>query len=125
MSAFIVSDNHIHAVVAAAAHFDAYLPNLKLRDIDDRQKLGQILVDANYESVNYRYKAKYEPPVYRIRFTTPPDPIQAIKAIDCLDYQSCEVPDWESTEAFKILERIKSAAIAHLPGYQEAKWSID
>jgi hypothetical protein len=48
-----------------------------------------------------------------------------IKAADCLDYQSCEHPEWDKSEAKQLLDAIRAAAISKLPGYEEAEWAID
>jgi hypothetical protein len=86
---------------------------------------GQILWDENARSVNYRYKENDPAPRYSFTFRlsfTPP--VQIIKAAHCLDYQSCETDDWETTLAYKILQTIISAACHNLPGYDDAYWGI-
>lgn len=55
-----------------------------------------------------------------VRFTLKPVDILAMCA--CLDYQCCETNDWESTLAYKLVNRIKDAAIKQLPGYDDAPW---
>ena len=51
-------------------------------------------------------------------------PIQVIKACNCFDYQACEVENYEETEAAKIIEAIRAAAIERLQGMEEAEWEI-
>lgn len=48
--------------------------------------------------------------------------LHAYTMAQCSDYQSCEVPDWLGSEAWGLLEGIKSAAIRAMPGYDEAPW---
>lgn len=48
--------------------------------------------------------------------------VDILKMCDCLEYQSCETDDYRSTLAFKLLDRIRGAAIHDLPGYDSAPW---
>ncbi len=52
-------------------------------------------------------------------------PVQVLKAVACLAYQSCETPDWTTTVACNILNEIKEFAIRKLPGYEGAAWTIE
>jgi hypothetical protein len=98
---------------------------------DDPQALGQLFLDANIESVNYRYShnkdAQCEPEAFRWKPSKarPLSSVEAIKALQCLDYQSCEKPEWRTTPAARIIAELKSAAISELPGYDAAPWGID
>lgn len=49
-------------------------------------------------------------------------PIHVVKQCDCFAYQSCEVSDWESSWARRATHAIREAAIAAVPGYEEAPW---
>lgn len=121
MSAFIVSDDHIHALVSYALGG----ANDRISTRHDNDQLGQVLVNENYRSVNYRYRAKDEPPRYSWRPTLRPfKPVEILKACDCYDYQSCETEDYDSTEAARIIQQIRSKAIRNLPGYESAAWDI-
>ena len=86
-------------------------------------RLGQALVDENVRSVAYRYPntnpdagdlpgpidAYYMGPyVYsdpRVDLT----PGAVFELIDCLDYQSCEHPEWRRSEAFAFLAALRKA----------------
>lgn len=87
---------------------------------------GQMLVNANYISVNHRYSEDDAPdhPYTFKRYEKRLTPVQVVKACDCFDYQSCEVDNYESTEAFKLIRHIRWTAIAKLPGYDAADWEI-
>ncbi len=51
-------------------------------------------------------------------------PVEAIKALHCLDYQACEVAGWEgSTPAWRVRE-VLSIACHALAGYEAAAWEI-
>jgi hypothetical protein len=48
--------------------------------------------------------------------------VEVLKMCDCLEYQSCEMEDWEQSPARRLIETIRWAAIRDLPGYEEADW---
>ena len=52
-------------------------------------------------------------------------PLDIIKLCQSLKYQSCEHPTWDASFAKDFLNRVISAAIAALPGYDSAFWGID
>jgi hypothetical protein len=129
MSAFIVSDKHINSLLNFAyAHMDGInLPDgqdLSFKSVQDLDKIGQILLDENYRSVNYRYREQEIS--HQIKFFVQPllTPVQIIKACQCLDYQCCETEDWEETSAYRIINWIQTEAIRNLAGYEQAQWSI-
>lgn len=130
MSAFIVSDSHIDAIVTFARHArismrrmdDDGVPGawVAVGDVDP-SKIGQALLNANYLSVNYRYREKETPPKYRFHdFMGPLTALGVIKACNCFDYQACEVDTYEDSWAADFVDRVRKAAIYRLPGYDEA-----
>lgn len=136
MSAFVVSHSLIDAVVTAAVsdrvHGGPYYRKHKggnhvQMSQAGATELGRILLAENERSVldrypdvtvdtapgtigetsaNYRYKERQA------------SPVAVLKALDCLSYQSCETDDWEDSEAFRIIDVIRSRAISRLPGYE-------
>lgn len=101
MSAFIVTDNTINALLGFA---DAY--TLQKFHVGSLNEVGQILVDENYRSVNYRYKTDDKPHTYRYsRYTV--KATDAAQHMDCYEYQACETPDWEITLAFRICAHLR------------------
>lgn len=129
MSAYVVDREHIAYLVRAAEawRIHQYFHNGNLSDI------GQMLWDENTRSVHYRYpgddldlpgsgEAPYlfcmssrdHWPAYK--------PVQVLKAIACLRYQSCEHPEFYQSEAERFLSHLQSAATNRLPGYDEAEW---
>lgn len=143
MSAFLVSKHHIDALVTAAQHgpsgqrLDHWTP-VKLGQLDPTaypDLVGRALWLENVASLEYRYpgavdeweEAAAEAAVYH--FTARPIPltlVEAIKAADCLDYQSCEHPTWEESDACKFLLTLKARLASSIPGYSDAQgWSID
>jgi hypothetical protein len=134
MSAYMVSENHIHALVNYALR-----ENLDYRAADRRvritpesaEEIGQILSDENYRSVHHRYAdraADYfgAPPTYKFRLVRNlPDAVTMLKLCDCYAYQACETDDWESSIACKLVAAIKDRAARKVPGYDAAPWGID
>ena len=135
MSAFIVPDNHIHSILTYAKKHLGKI-NYNERNVrlfgsyanDEINELGQILVNANYRSVNTRYpKDNFFPTTphkYNYRSVCDISAIEVIKACHCLDYQSCEFDGWEKSDAYKILQNIIQQATYKLENYESAPWVI-
>lgn len=127
MSAFVVSRKHIDYLVSAARLY---------RILDrwergtDADMLADMLALENERSVAYRYRqpAPTRPEGYvapSVDWTCHVDTVWVLKAIACLDYQSCEHPEWETSTARKFLRDLEACAISFLPGYETAPWCID
>ncbi len=119
MSAFIVSHNHINAIVSFARRHQV------VNIAGNEQAAAELLLSENTRSVNHRYQE--DAPVGLIVYDCQApklSPVEAIKACNSLGYQSCESEDWESTQACQLLRSITSAAVMDLPGYEAAAWSI-
>ena len=131
MSAFAVSQNHIRALVNFAQCYRqfshgpfSYYHNAEHHK-PSATELGQMLHAENVASVDYRYGNSEEPvQQFRDDFTKPISPVQCLKAIACLEYQSCEHPGWESSAAKAALDSLQHVAINALPGYEDASWEI-
>ena len=92
--------------------------------------VGQILLDENVRSVYHRYQGRIEDDdknaVYSFkRWYGGLTPVQVIKAVDCLDYQSCETEDWEGSLSWRICQAIIHAATHALEGYDAAQWEMN
>ena len=128
MSAFIVCKEHIDALVTYM--LDERMSYWTGSDRvyvtrNNASETGQILWDENQRSVNYRYNEQDEPEAYQFaHFARSLKPVEIIKAVHCLDYQSCETDDWESTMSWRICQTIISHACHRLPGYEQAEWGI-
>ena len=149
MSAFVVSRDHIWYLVHSA--MDPHLMTCQgagirwYRDGKERGRLlagqydiaaalGQMLWDENMASVRHRYSDDPESMMpddtsygdHEGRpFGAEVDPVQTLKAIRCYEYQSCEHPGWDQSDAKAFCESLTLRAIAALPGYDDAAWSID
>jgi len=128
MSAFVCSKNHIAAVASYAVAKKVWLGNASAKD-SDFKSIYETLARANVASVCYRY-GDDKPENYRDVLRAPKlsavqhSAIQIVKLCDCLDYQSCETDGWRSSDACKLLSRIRDAAINSLPLYDDAEWAI-
>lgn len=127
MSAFIVSDRHINTIVAFTQtpqfqhRTSSYYHNGERHPFPDPTRLGQILLDENYRSVNFRYKEDTQPRTFHYQPSpTSPPLVHIFSLISGLDYQSCECEDWKDTVAYALLDHIKNIAITSLPGYRDA-----
>ncbi len=47
------------------------------------------------------------------------------KGIANYEYQSCEHPEWEGSEAHAFCRALKEEILASLPGYEDAPWGWD
>jgi hypothetical protein len=54
-----------------------------------------------------------------------PTPEQVFNLIDCLDYQSCETDDWETTQAATILRTLRETVCRHVDGYATPSGWVD
>lgn len=142
MSAFVVDKAHISAILRAV---------LPLRETDgpvwqhggntyqasrlSANCIGQLLLSECVKSVQHRYPqgkpnelpgrvdAEWLEPFVFERIGRVPTPVEAIKLIDCLEYQSCEHPGWETSQARVCCEALRRYLLGRLPGYEDAAWS--
>lgn len=131
MSAFLVSDKHISEMLRFASandgrvHYDDEWLDLKVPD--EAQKVGQILLNENYRSLNARYGSPNKPHNFRYNpFSLRPvmGAIEVVKLCHCYDYQACESDDYYETPAHSITQAIQDCAVRTIPGYEEAEWCI-
>ena len=123
------------------AHAEARRRELTEKTTD---AVGAMLIAQNERSLNHRYDGEYAevrvpyhferggPYVHilgryedgwrwkRVRV----EPVSVLSAIACYEYQSCEDPGWESSEARAFCNALRHAAIRKLPGYEGAVWAI-
>jgi hypothetical protein len=134
MSAYMVSENHLHALVnyAVREHLDYRVAGRSVRVApENAEEIGQILSDENYRSVHHRYHdraADYfgTPPTYKFRSVAKlPGAVAMLKLCDCYAYQACETDDWEDSVACKLVAAIRDHASRKVPGYDAAPWGID
>ena len=143
MSAFIVSEDHIDALVSVALFGVAEVPALSGRwhtpyfgnpghkvEVHNADKLGEMLVRENVASVQARYpnERMSSIEVYRYPFQKLPVPavgvVAALKLVQCYEYQSCEHDGWDESAAKRFCLAFKDQLIRCLPGYDTAPWAI-
>lgn len=137
MSAYVVSHRHINAILTFANRANARLCAGVMRydasNVEDLQRMAEILYAENVRSVNYRYRQPASLPGIvdeterDIVFNFVRDafsPVDILRLCECYDYQACETPDYEASAAARIVNAIRHEAIRALPGYSNAKWRI-
>lgn len=147
MSAYIVDRELIEYLVGAALNMKSYVINhqrkwnYKGKWVTMTEEIatlvGEMLWDENIKSVKYRYSnlsADALPGPVGESFDYQYEgenavwhdfvPIQVIKAIHCLHYQSCEHNGWEGSEAHAFLKMLEAEAIRELPGYRAANFGV-
>jgi len=140
VSAYMVDRNVIRFILATARHYGVYWQGVSFDHMSDDHiaTIGQMLWDENLKSIEYRYPdcvghPENLPGVIDETYLFGPndvasfafggiDPVQVLKTCDCLEYQSCEHPEWEQSDACKFLTMVRHRAVSALPGYDDAKW---
>lgn len=124
MSAWIVEKGHIDVLANAAVQYGL----IEGTEAAVRE-CGAMLWEENRRSVDYRYREENERTPYVPNVTEAPlDPRGVYYAVRCYDYQSCEHPAWETSEAHALCERIEAATgvtEAGAPAYGEFPWGFD
>lgn len=149
MSAYIVDRETIQFLVGASMSrqvigrhssglswwHDSGRRELKITDKEYATKVGQMLWDENAKSVMHRYPNDTldsapgpigETYQFRYRYTqfvTGFEPIQVLSTIMCYEYQSCEHPDWEKSEACAFIRSLQKACIHQITDKEEISYS--
>jgi hypothetical protein len=142
MSAWVCSELHINTVATFLAAREI---KILWRPGDAQEEFeacafpaatAQILFAENVKSVNYRYDEHDVVTAHPYRMIAPlPELVAMYKLIGCLDYQSCEHPDYDRSLASKLLAA-GSAYIERQLGrtkdeiqnsaeWEKAPWAID
>ena len=143
MSAFVVDREHVKYLVDAAMKLDASgltwaNGRLEPGHYDTAAFIAQMLWSENVASVAYRYNdpahENLPGPIgcsYIFGDWGPdilgddPEPVAVLKACDGYEYQSCEHPGWEGSDAKEFVDSLRRKAVHCLCGYEEADWSIE
>lgn len=101
-------------------------------------EIGRMLVYENLVSwgTNYKHELTSTPEedatslcfIFPFKFDPDakvPTALQGLKLINVYEYQSCESPDWDDSEALAFCRALKERLILQLPGYNELPWSWD
>lgn len=139
MSAFVVNKKHVLEIVRFLENHGSELGNrITVSGVDystcnshDLLTLCNILYAENVRSVCYKYSDE-RAETYGIidTYTSVAEtisPAQCIMSLRCLDYQSCETDDWETTGAKHIIDLIEYVAINRLIGkvqMEKLEWEL-
>lgn len=112
MSAWFVSKAHIDALVT-------YALDHAIRPKPDGTALGRLLWEENAKSLRYRYSdadkawdlADAQTYVFRPAYVSSVD---VFKAAQSYDYQSCEHPEWPTSDAKRIVDVIQASILLRL-----------
>lgn len=142
MSAYVVACEHVDVLLAYGLgniqtvrwrHFPGPAalarPELSAVTVD---AVGQLLVDENVLSVTHRYPNTVALPgpadaywTVPYRYRAPgfvPSPAETLAALEGYEYQACEHPGWETSEAQAVCAALAARAVRDVPGYTEAPW---
>ena len=145
MSAWIVSKEHIDYLITAGLSLDQFGvswrvgPNRVKLTLENATQIGRLLWIENLKSVACRYpddKGNGDRPGYGdqddtieqyryARSRNAVSVVQALKAIHCYEYQSCEHRQWERSQAKRFCTSLESSLVRNVPGYDEATWGVD
>lgn len=140
-SAFIVSDGTINSILNAFVAQRTAVYNLKpvpgsrpydFKGLippdfpDDMQKLGQKLLEINTYAVNQRYDATEKAPKFKFKpkkTWTVKDDVQAVKSMDCWDYNSSEGDaETKYDTYFELIQKLKQKVMSEYLD-REPKWN--
>ena len=127
MSAFIVTDKHITTLAKAYVRF-IVLDGRRTPEQNEVMPIAKTLLAANIKSVNARYNESTKMTKIDADVDYHYTPIQLIKLIHCLDYQSCEYTGWENSKDKKMLNKLElylfNAMINDNKDYDAGEWTI-
>ena len=151
MSAFMVTENHIHALVQMALYgttdrdtmasnwYVLGIPGIGRLDAENAGQLGEMLTIQNLKSIHARYPNSVKAP------ETTPGPhehywghpyafkgehkprftgVECLKLINCYTYQACEDEGWETSHAALFCRHLSEQIVSVLPGYDDAAWDL-
>lgn len=123
MSAYIVTDNTINAIITWAFTNKVWVNGAYVTG--NEQNLAAMLFKANVDSVNYRYEENTADDSFEYApYTKTLSIVNMASLLAHFEYQACEVEDWENTEACRFINTLRKALLSTLPGYDIAPWGL-
>jgi len=147
MSAYLVDRGHIRFLVEAAlmlrpesredSGLRSYYHGQERHEVNElnADALGLMLWQECDKSVRYRYPRDNDDSlpgpigdgprlgyVHRHGYGMNINPLHVLSAIRCYEYQSCEHPGWQDSQARAFCRALQGLAISCLPGYDDAPW---
>lgn len=125
MSSYIVDKEHIEQIVLYVYKLKGidslnYYHKGKRKEFDYLSNIAEELSKANCEGVNSRYMAydednePYKFDDLSIRNLKVKNPLQVIQLIRCLEYQSCDSPNYENSLGNTILKTITDHIVSYM-----------
>ena len=122
MSSYIVDKEHIEQIVLYVYKLKGidslnYYHNKERIQFDSMGNVAEELSKANCEGVNYRYEDNNQPYNFddlSIGDLKVKNPLQVIQLIRCLEYQSCDSPNYENSLAKTILKTITDHIVSYM-----------
>lgn len=122
MSSYIIDKEHIEQIVLYVYKLEG-INSLNYYHNEERirfDSLGDVAIElskANCEGVNYRYDDDNQPYDFddlSINDLKVKNPLQVIQLIRCLEYQSCDNPDYKNSLANSILKTITDRIVSYM-----------
>lgn len=132
MSTAIVSAEHINVILEAATRdadeegFEWFAQGKWWTFTrENRDRIGQLMLDANLDAYGRRYLEPTEVYVYSYSIPTRiHEPIEVLKAIDGYEYQCSVDASWDTHPIHLMMQQLRTRVIAWLDGYDAAEWLI-
>ena len=109
MSAWMVSDEQISAVISTAL-------KINIISVKDIKRIGQNIVNANVKSLVARYGKREEQNKHKFGYIVPKEisKEQCYKYARCIAYQCCEYDTWKNSKAYIFIDSLCKAIEADL-----------
>lgn len=135
MSAYVVSKQHIDAIVTGGLprrgesgwirwSDPVEVGRTHILNQDTVDRAGALLWQEIRISVNHRYHDGDEIDVIYSFRRLWQSPVAVLKLIESYEYQSCEHPSWDESQAKRLCDQLRKQVVSKLPGYDEAPWAF-
>jgi len=135
MSCYILNDETINMILNFAFHKPTsvrldgewhHIDRFSPQGMTMLNRLGNILKGQNYKSWNDRYRENEVPSLFRFEVSGYGNYsiVDAIKCLDCYEYQSCDSHDWVTSTAYDLCLQLRRIYTQRLPGYDTAAWGL-
>lgn len=131
MSAFLVSNEHINALISYALD-----QGVSISPANNPEQACRMLTEENIRSLRERYPGRDflqewedEAKTYTFKKTKKLPHTQIVKACDCYDYQACETDRYYDSDAAEFIKRVMNEAVtrggkAKGPIYNRMEWTL-
>lgn len=119
-----ISDTHVRGQSIPYGSMVWYSEHKRELTSETAGRVGAMLLAENVRSVNHRYdEEEWEQPYEFSQLRGTPDPRVVLEAIACYEYQSCEHPEWERSEAYRFCDTLRRECVRLLTG-DVSVWEI-